>query len=984
MAYTFRHGDRPLDGYTIQRAVGRGGFGEVYYALADSGKQVALKYLRENAEVELRGIAHVMNLKSPHLVTIYDVRQTAENDPFVVMEYISGPSLRDLLNAEPEGLGPAKSAYFLAEIAKGLSYLHERGIVHRDLKPGNIFYDDGYVKIGDYGLSKHISVSKHSGQTVSVGTVHYMAPEIGSGSYTKAIDIYAMGVILYEMLTGKLPFSGSSMGEILMRHLSERPDVSNVPEPFRHVIAKALAKDPKDRYADINAMVDEITAVVDVSESMQTFDPATLSRVPRGESPDEPTRTQGGGVRPPPVPPMDVHGLPLEEAPARLRKKVDKLNRKLQKRMARYEARVGVRQKKWEPEAAKDRPERGQSAAGARPSSPVHASEGDSPPLSPAPHSDRGRQMFVLLLVMAGVSTALALLSFDDRQMPESALAIGLYIAGGTLGSLVAYFFLLKRSITESGFFERLAMAGTAAAFMIPAAILSDEELPDGAQQLIYPIIAVILFCDWGERIEMGRRRVVEAGQAFWPAMIGLIAGAIADAPVWTAAGLCAAVSLFTQAGAAAVRPVAQGGGGKGKDKKKSRDGGEAADAEGGVREAVEEFSGLFRRADAERHGDIRDDVAAATERATERAVESVRDGIRGAFRRDDAGQHEGAVETIEQPAGLRALAGVLAVLAFGTTLTCFIMMLAVNWHDDEMAGFLFGTLGGIAVQPFLLKKAFQKYRQPLWRGTLRFGTVSAGLLLASGMIALLSFVNMHDEEFAFSIVGLVFGGLAALVPLFIPGSNEYVPRRFAAPRFIWREKEREPRERREREQGLEIAAGAPSFVGRTANAGLSFLGKIMLLVGLTAALLYGGLDIDFGSQKRGFTYSSGELTVRDGYTRSAEPEPIRIPAIVPLIPLAIGMLCLVVARRNDGTAHFARGFIACALAMVGAIFAVGPAQQGLRMLMALNEKPDWSAFREDTVLMPIILAGVFLTVAIGLLFWPKEGRVRSRRRIVV
>ena len=133
MPYTFKHGDRPLEGLTVQRAVGRGGFGEVYYALADSGKQVALKYLRENPEIELRGIAHVMNLKSPHLITIYDVRRTAAGEPFVVMEYVSGPSLRELLLAEPGGLGVQKAAFFLDGLAKGLSYLHERGIVHRDL-----------------------------------------------------------------------------------------------------------------------------------------------------------------------------------------------------------------------------------------------------------------------------------------------------------------------------------------------------------------------------------------------------------------------------------------------------------------------------------------------------------------------------------------------------------------------------------------------------------------------------------------------------------------------------------------------------------------------------------------------------------------------------------------------------------------------------------------------------------------------------------
>src|SRR5262245_20447716 len=104
MAFAFTHGDRPLSGYTIERGVGRGGFGEVYYARSDGGKEVALKYLRENPQVELRGVAHCLNLKSPHLVGIHDVKQSPDGDFFVIMEYVSGPSLRDLLNSEPNGL----------------------------------------------------------------------------------------------------------------------------------------------------------------------------------------------------------------------------------------------------------------------------------------------------------------------------------------------------------------------------------------------------------------------------------------------------------------------------------------------------------------------------------------------------------------------------------------------------------------------------------------------------------------------------------------------------------------------------------------------------------------------------------------------------------------------------------------------------------------------------------------------------------------
>ena len=276
MAYTFKHGDRPLDDFTIQRAVGSGGFGEVYYAMSDGGREVALKYLRDNPEIELRGVGHCINLKSPHLVTVFDVKKSADGDYFVIMEYCSGPSLRDLLIAESEGFEPQKAAFFVREIAKGLSYLHDRGIVHRDLKPGNIFYDDGYVKIGDYGLSKFISVSRHSAQTASVGTVHYMAPEIGSGNYSRGVDIYALGVMLYEMLLGKVPFEGSSMAEVLMKHLTAQPEVDELPGPFAGIIRKALEKDPNDRYQTVDEMVDELLAVEDVKKSLAGFSAKSL------------------------------------------------------------------------------------------------------------------------------------------------------------------------------------------------------------------------------------------------------------------------------------------------------------------------------------------------------------------------------------------------------------------------------------------------------------------------------------------------------------------------------------------------------------------------------------------------------------------------------------------------------------------------------------------------------------------------------------
>ncbi|MCP4256186.1 MAG: protein kinase [Planctomycetes bacterium] len=277
--YRYKHNDRPLDGYTIQRAAGRGGFGEVYYAVSDSGREVAIKAIQNYEQVELRGISQCMNLKSPHLVSIFDVKYNDQKEPFVLMEFISGPSLRDLLLESPNGLGVQKAAFFLREIAKGLSYLHECGIVHRDLKPSNIFYENGYVKVGDYGLTKAISASRHSGHTITVGTVHYMAPEIGAGRYDRSIDIYSLGILLYEMLTGKVPYSGSSPAEILMKHMTGTPDLDNIEEPFAHVIKKALAKEPDDRYKTIAEMVEDLFGSENVRNSVSHFSPDELSVV---------------------------------------------------------------------------------------------------------------------------------------------------------------------------------------------------------------------------------------------------------------------------------------------------------------------------------------------------------------------------------------------------------------------------------------------------------------------------------------------------------------------------------------------------------------------------------------------------------------------------------------------------------------------------------------------------------------------------------
>ncbi|AMV29824.1 Serine/threonine-protein kinase PrkC [Gemmata sp. SH-PL17] len=301
MKFTYRSGQRPLDGFTLKRGVGQGAFGEVYFAVSDGGKEVALKLLtRGHTDAELRGVAHCINLKHPNLVHLFDLRVDSRSDQWVVMEYVFGESLAHVINKHPTGLPTQVIREWFAALCRGVGYLHNQGVVHRDLKPGNIFIEHGHLKIGDYGLSRRISGSEGSDLSRGVGTPYYMAPEIKNGNYTASIDIYACGIILYEMITGLRPFNGETPYEVLIKHITETPDLTKLPVPYREVLGRALEKDPAKRFstaAELARAVEEMFAGGRRDPEMSTA--ASLT----------PTLPRARPVPPPlpiPAPPLDV------------------------------------------------------------------------------------------------------------------------------------------------------------------------------------------------------------------------------------------------------------------------------------------------------------------------------------------------------------------------------------------------------------------------------------------------------------------------------------------------------------------------------------------------------------------------------------------------------------------------------------------------------------------------------------------------------
>jgi predicted Ser/Thr protein kinase len=278
-----------IDRYRVAEKLGEGGMGMVYRAEHTMiGRPVALKLLHpdlaRNAEAVdrfFREARAANEVASDHIVQVTDFGRTNDGANFLVMEFLTGTSLQELL-ARERSLDPRRAATIAYQIASGLSSAHERNVIHRDLKPANVQLvergaDKEFVKLLDFGIAKMSEGGTQLTKTgMILGSPAYMSPEQASGTKVDhRTDIYALGVILYEMLVGTPPFTGESPTQILLAHVSSQPPPPRtrhpgVPESLEQLIMECLAKDPASRPANMGVVMERLAAYLEAAPAAQT------------------------------------------------------------------------------------------------------------------------------------------------------------------------------------------------------------------------------------------------------------------------------------------------------------------------------------------------------------------------------------------------------------------------------------------------------------------------------------------------------------------------------------------------------------------------------------------------------------------------------------------------------------------------------------------------------------------------------------------
>jgi len=266
--------------YEIVKSIGEGGMANVYMAkdtILD--RKVAIKVLRGDLSHDEKFIRRfqrealsVSNLSHPNIVEVYDVGEE-EGQHYIVMEYIEGKTLKQLLQKRGS-LTLTEVIDIMNQLTDGLTHAHDAYIIHRDIKPQNIMIqDDGLIKITDFGIAMALNATQLTQTNSVMGSVHYLPPEQANGkSSTIKSDIYSLGILMYELLTGSVPFKGDNAVEIALKHMKERiPSIRRqnptIPQSVENIVLKAVAKNPKNRYDSIKDMHEDLSVCLSEEHS---------------------------------------------------------------------------------------------------------------------------------------------------------------------------------------------------------------------------------------------------------------------------------------------------------------------------------------------------------------------------------------------------------------------------------------------------------------------------------------------------------------------------------------------------------------------------------------------------------------------------------------------------------------------------------------------------------------------------------------------